>query len=109
MWPHRILKHHEVCFIIIHILQKGKTKTQGLSDMPKAMWPVSGRAKVAPSLLFVRGGVGGSDRMVEVGDAHLLLVLSWALPVWGGALALGPEAEGQEERSAASVVTYHHH
>lgn len=29
LWPHFILKHHDVLFVIIHILQKGKTKTQG--------------------------------------------------------------------------------
>lgn len=43
-------------------------KRHGL-DMPKATWRVSGRARVAPSLLFVRGGVGSNDKMVEVGNA----------------------------------------
>lgn len=70
---------------------------------------MAGGAKVAPRLLFVRGGIGGNDRRVEAGDPRLFLVLSWAPPVWGGALALGPEAEGQEVWSITSVVTYHHH
>lgn len=46
---------------------------------PKATWPTSGRAEVAPSLLFVRGDVGGNDKMVEV-----TLIIPHTLPAWGG-------------------------